>query len=172
MVSAMRARGFTMIELLIVLSIVAILASFALPNLADFILRVRLKTAASDLHTTLLFARSEAIKRNATVTIQPLGGTDWSQGWEVRAPGIVQPLLRQDGYSQLVFTPTNAAYGAKTVTSVTFSGSGREGSTDGVAFILTALASGSIQARCVVLDPSGRPAVRHDRDTNAANGCN
>lgn len=165
-----RTRGFTIIELMIVISIVAVLASWALPNLRDLVLRTRLKSAASDLHTSLLFARSEAIKRNAPVEVLPVDDAEWALGWSVRLGATV--FMQQDAYPAISFAPRNAAYGAKAITGVTFQGTGREGSPDGVAFILTAPESPSISARCVVLDPSGRPTVRLDRNDNPTDGCN
>src|SRR3989454_7979048 len=59
------------------------LATLAAPNLREMIARVRLKTAAGDLHTSLFYARSEAVKRNAGVTVVPVDATDWSKGWSV-----------------------------------------------------------------------------------------
>lgn len=167
----MRARGFTLLELAITVLIVAVLATIGLPGLQDIIARIRLKTAASDLHTALTFARSEAIKRNSATTLVPVDASDWSKGWSVRAGSTV--LAVQDAYTSLSFSPRNAAYGSKTVSVVTFAGTGRESSTgnDGIAFVLTSTTRASLAARCIALDPSGRAAVREDLDGNASNGC-
>ncbi|HYT46818.1 MAG TPA: prepilin-type N-terminal cleavage/methylation domain-containing protein, partial [Burkholderiales bacterium] len=43
--NARRARGFTILELMMVVAVVAVLAAIALPNLSDVIVRTRLKTA-------------------------------------------------------------------------------------------------------------------------------
>ena len=90
--------GFTLIELVLALSIVAILAAVAAPNLRDFILNVRLTGQANDLLTAFMLARSEASKRDVRVTVcarrQNNGkgkGTDdvchngnqWANGWLV-----------------------------------------------------------------------------------------
>jgi type IV fimbrial biogenesis protein FimT len=171
---AIRSRGFTIIELMIVLVMVGVMVGIAAPNMRDLIVRMRLKTAASDLHTDLMMARSEAIKRNAGMQIVPADAANWAAGWTVRvqASGIV--LNTQQPYASVTFTTANAAYVANPVPTVTFSGTGRESGSAGagVAFVISSTTFPGIQARCVVLDPSGRPAVRTDRDANAANGCN
>lgn len=164
-----RAAGFTMIELLIVLVLAGILATVAAPNLRDLVVRNRLKTAASDLHFSLTLARSEAIKRNAAVSVEQNGG-DWSQGWSVKSG--TDTISTQDPYEQVSIGTRNAAYGTKSFSSITFSGTGREGSSDGAAFLISAAAHPHIPARCVVIDPSGRPSARQDKDADPSNGCN
>jgi len=167
-------RGFTIIELLAVTVVVAILATIAVPNMRELIVRTRLKTAASDLHTSLMLARSEAIKRNAGMQIVPVNAGNWALGWSVQVQSSGLVLSQQQPYPDVTFTTTNAAYIAAAAPNVTFSGIGREtGSAGaGIAFVIAANNSPSIKVRCVVIDPAGRPSVKQDADMNAANGCN
>ena len=58
-----RQRGFTMIELLIAVVIVAIVLTIAVPSFNQFILRQRLKSINAELITDLQLARSEAVSR-------------------------------------------------------------------------------------------------------------
>lgn len=171
---ATRSPGFTIIELMIVLVMIGVMVAIAAPSMRDLVVRMRVKGAASDLHTSLVLARSEAIKRNAGMQLVPVNAADWALGWSVRvqASGVV--LTRQEAFPNVTFTTANAAYTATAVPTVNFSGTGREtGSAGaGIAFVLSSATFANIQARCVTLDPSGRPAVRQDRDFNAANGCN
>lgn len=86
----MRARGFTLIELAVTLSIVAVLAALAAPSLDSIMTNSRFKTHANALQSSLLMARSESIKRRVRVvacksadqeTCTTSGG--WEQGWIV-----------------------------------------------------------------------------------------
>lgn len=90
------SRGFTAIELMVVVAILAILAALAAPSFTPIIERWRVRQATEGLESTLYYARSEAIKRGGNVAIQKLpnntGGCTtattnqaWDCGWFVCA---------------------------------------------------------------------------------------
>ena len=62
-------RGFTTLELLVVISILLILAAIALPNLSGWARNQRLKGVSRDLMSHFQFARLEAIKRSTTIAL-------------------------------------------------------------------------------------------------------
>jgi type IV fimbrial biogenesis protein FimT len=64
-----RRAGFTTIELMIVLTIAAVLIAFAAPSFADFLSKRRVDGVMAELVTDLHYARSEAVSRNAPVRI-------------------------------------------------------------------------------------------------------
>jgi type IV fimbrial biogenesis protein FimT len=70
---AINERGFTLIELMVAIAILAILLGVGIPSFANIIIATRVKNAGIDLHTSLMAARSAAITRNTTVTITPQG---------------------------------------------------------------------------------------------------
>ena len=153
----MRARGFTMIEVLMVLAIVAILASITAPAMRDFIDAQVIKNPASDLYSSLVLARSEAIKRNAPVDLEP-AAADWAQGWQVKVPSDGKVLRDQQAYQSVTVVASMAG-------KITYGGNGRL-ATSATNFRVMAPGNTRIRMRCVTVDASGRPNVRVDSDTN------
>ena len=79
-----RSQGFTLIELMVVLALVAIIATFAVPSFQSAMARQKVNIAASDLLVSATQARSEAIKNNHQAIVQPISAqSDWSQGWRI-----------------------------------------------------------------------------------------
>ena len=87
---ARRSAGFTIIELMATLTLVAVLAALAAPSVHEMIATARLKSHNSALQSSLMLARSEAINRKKRVVVckspdQAACTTtgDWRQGWIV-----------------------------------------------------------------------------------------
>ena len=79
-------KGFTLIELMVTISVLAILLTIAVPSFRTFVLNNRITGQANDMMTALNYARSEAIKRGLPVIMSSNSGTaDWSAGWIVFA---------------------------------------------------------------------------------------
>jgi type IV fimbrial biogenesis protein FimT len=84
--------GFTLIELIVTVTIVAIFASIALPSFSQLIKSNRITVATNEFVSTTMFVRSEALKRSRDVSVCTTanqtscsGGTDFSTGWIVYA---------------------------------------------------------------------------------------
>ena len=92
MFGSARHRGFTLIELMIVIVIVGVILTVSAPSMLNLLQKNRLQTAADNFYAGLMLARSEALKRNQPVIIckSPDGSTcpgsgNWEQGWMVFA---------------------------------------------------------------------------------------
>jgi len=77
----MKNRGFTIVELITVMAIIAIVAALALPGMRAFIESSQLTATANDFVEAATTARSEAIKRREAVTLKPVDGVNWKNGW-------------------------------------------------------------------------------------------
>lgn len=90
MLSAHRQRGFTLVELVITIALVAILTSLAVPSFSEVLRQWRRDSATRELLTSLQLARAEAIKTSRQIVVCPstsgaacAAGTEWSTGWMV-----------------------------------------------------------------------------------------
>lgn len=72
-------RGFTLIELMVTIGILAIIMALAAPSFTETINKRRLAAAASSIHLGLQRAKSEAIKQNMKVTLD-MDTADWCFG--------------------------------------------------------------------------------------------
>jgi len=87
------SQGFTAIELMVVVAIMAILLALAAPSFTPLIERWRVRDAAETLTSSLYFARSEAIKRGGSVIVEKspntadcttaTAATQWGCGWHI-----------------------------------------------------------------------------------------
>lgn len=71
-----KQAGFNVLELMVVLFVAGILMTVGLPAFTGFMANNQMSTAANDIATSLHLARTEAIKRRASITICP--STEWS----------------------------------------------------------------------------------------------
>jgi type IV fimbrial biogenesis protein FimT len=160
-VSRRQIAGFTLIEMVAVVAVMAILVSLAVPSFKDMILGVRVRTTASDVLQAVMLARSEAIKRATNVDVVPYAA-GWTQGWSVMV-GTMTIETHE--------APGNVTVSANTAGNITFRLDGRVSTNVRSITVYTTESTGSIAARCVIIDASGRPTIRNDTDGNPANGC-
>ncbi len=74
-------KGFTIIELVITIAILAILITFSIGPIRGLLLRNQVKNEVNLLQLDLVYARSEAINRAYPVVVKPT--EVWTDGWEI-----------------------------------------------------------------------------------------
>jgi len=160
--SSRRDSGFTLIELLVTISVAAVLLTVAVPSFSTLILTQQVRVSAADLQTSLFYARSEAIKRAANVSVVPTGG-DWKSGWTVQASDGT--VLRREA-------PLNDRLAAMAGTTVTYQSDGHIPPPVIATIVFSVADNSAVAARCIAIDLSGRPSLLIDNDGDPSNGCN
>ncbi len=178
-----RPGGFTLVELMVTLTVLAILVGVALPSFRDMILNNRRTAIVNDLVSSLLLARSEAIKRGQPVSVcasspggssNCAGGTNWTQGWVVFVDpdgngGIAAP---GDALRQFVNDASNAGLRVTAATSGAGHFTLRPFNQSGTAGNLTVCDTrGPAQGRRVCVQSNGRARVSQLACDNTALTC-
>jgi len=140
-------HGFSLVELMVSLVLLGILLGIAIPSYRSLIAEQRIRTTMADLHSALALVRSEAVKRNRSMTLTCIDDS-WTKGWRVASPVSGQPDLLNHGQT------IDVAIEGKTK-SVVFSASGRVSSA--VTFQVSSLASeGDSKTSCLFIGLDGR----------------
>lgn len=165
----MRHGGFTLMELMVTVAIVAILAMAAAPSMRDFVIRNRSSAASNEFIGSVLRARNEAASRNSCMTMcvssngsSCVGAaeTAWNKGWIVFSnpacdASVVNPVATTD-----VLLTTSALNTDYTVTGpgglIFFSATGRPRSSDVGAFKVRYQTSTRSSNRTICVSPLGR----------------
>lgn len=139
------SSGFTLVEMMIAIAIMAILLAIGMPAFQTFIQNIQIRTAAESMQAGLNLARTEALRRNARVSLwmvngvsascaRSSSGTSWVVSFdnpaglcnvassETVAPRLIQSRAGSDGSSSVNVNAVDAN-GAGT-SCITFNGFG------------------------------------------------
>lgn len=139
--------GFTLLELMVTLVVLSVILGLGVPSMRSIILNQRVRNAAMELDSALLFARSEATKRNNDVTItQAAGG--WQNGWVTTNVADGSILQQHDPIGDVTVTAN--------LSSVTYQHTGRVTAAGGAQFALNVTPSnGGVTQQCLDIGLSG-----------------
>lgn len=96
-------KGFTLIELMVTVTIMSILLSVGLPSFQSIIASSRLTSTTNAMVSALQLAKSEAMKQHKTVVIRKKNN-DWANGWEVFVDDLIDNKIFDAGETILVVT--------------------------------------------------------------------
>lgn len=125
-----KEKGFTLIELMVVITVVSTMMVIAVPLLKQSMINNRLMFEAQSLYNTLSFARTEAIRRNDYVSVCPsnngtsCNGSDYSKGIIVYLNSSLSGLNNQNQIIK-VYDQWSGNDNGKIITgATTFNGAG------------------------------------------------
>lgn len=152
-------KGFTLVELMVTVAILAIVLAIAVPSFQGLIRDQQATTVANEVVSAIALARSEAIKRNRNVTVcrrNAAGtdcdsGTNWAAGW-----AVVDGSLAVGARAIRVWSPPPGAASVSTAaTSITFNAQGRRDVTANACVAISVTSGGETSARSVTVVPGG-----------------
>jgi len=167
-----QSKGFTLVELMVVLAIAALLLVVAVPSFTDTAARAAIRSGMQDLAADLAYARSSAVTRNRSVSVcasdsattpRTCDGSAWQKGWitffdadENGALDAGEDIVRMaNAISERVnITLDNA---------VTFDGRGTKTTVSEFKFCASH-SNNAAYAQAVLVNIGG--LVRHSRDTD------
>ena len=168
-----RDAGVTLIELMTVVTVLAILSTLAAPSMRDFLIRNRTAAISNEFVATVLRARSEAVSRNSCVTVcsstladsppQCTATANWQAGWVAFANPGCNAALDVPASGDDVFVragPFDASYtlssNGTNATKLMFSPSGNARAGDAGRFDLQYLSETRSSNRGICLSALGR----------------
>lgn len=162
----LKQEGFTLLEAMAVVAIVAILAAIGVPSLQNWIVTQQVRAKTESILNGMQIARAEAIKRNTRVNFTVSANTSWNVGCVTvvadadgdgipECPGVIQSKSASEGgtVDSLTLIPLGA-------TQATFNGVGT----------LTANADGSASLTQIDISKSGYGYSAHLRVTLTSGG--
>lgn len=156
-------RGFTLVELMIVLLLLAVVATIGVPSFAQLMRSNQLTSHANGVLSALQLARSEAAARGVPVAVcgsnngSSCTNNGWGSGWIVfRNPAGNGTLANPQ---DIIRTGSGADTLAGTGNFVLFTAAGARGAGSAVAIRLSRTSCGVERARQILISPGGRTYI-------------
>ncbi len=146
-------QGFTLVELLITVAVLGILTALAVPSFREMMDRNAVTTTANDLLSSILLARSEAVKREQPVIFSGNAGfTTWQVAADTDGDGTGDVTLLQHNRES-----NHVGIAANNSTTITFNTRGRANLTANSDYFTI---SKNDATRWVCFSATGRPRVQ------------
>lgn len=161
------SRGFTLLELMITLSIAALLMTVAVPSYQSLMKESHLTAQANELMTALYYARSEAVKQGMRVTLckssdgATCNGGNWQDGWIVFSDTGTAGYIDSGDEILRVFPglkESSLKGGSNFSSRVSYLRNGRSQGNNNLPNGTFTLCN-QISARKIIINTSGRPRV-------------
>jgi type IV fimbrial biogenesis protein FimT len=173
-----RRNGYTLVELLVCLAVLALTAGVVVPSMRDLLLDAARTREVNQFVQAVHLARAESMKSHGVASLCPSGGTTrcaatgtpWQLGWLVfaNADGDTPPQVDANETILRSYPAWNAGSISGNRGTLSFRASGQSGVTATFTFCD---ARGSDHARAVIISQTGRPRVATDRPDGAPLDC-
>ncbi|WP_456379510.1 GspH/FimT family pseudopilin [Thiolapillus sp.] len=148
-------RGFTLVELLITVVVIAILVALATPSFRGLLDRNAAASTANDLLSSILLARSESIKREQPVIFSSDDGfATWQVAADTNGDGTGDDVVLQHNQED-----SSASITANGAAAITFNSRGRASLTPGSDYFI--ITKNGV-TRHVCFSSTGRPRVQEE----------
>jgi len=115
-----KSAGFTLTELMIAITVMAVLGSFAMPSFRQMMRNKEVGSAAESVANGLQRARAEAVARNSRVMFVLGSGTSWTVDYVTKPVSTDPPLdtrpSSESAYATLVAKASDLSTAATTIT--------------------------------------------------------
>jgi type IV fimbrial biogenesis protein FimT len=164
----LKLKGFTLIEVIMTIVLIGILAAIAYPSYRAITQNIRVSAVTNDFMATLSYARSEALKRDQSIsvcaaadsTLTACGNsTDWANGWIVFLDSDSNGVIATS--SDRLKTHDALDAGSLITTSVPYITYNRSGflSAGTGSFTITVPGCSGNSAQLITMSATGRAAI-------------
>ena len=174
-------QGFTLIELMVAIAVLAILISIGIPAFRDLTASNQMRTGVNDLVAALHYAKAEAVSRGERVVLCKGTNTacqnsgDWTQGWAIfedaDADGVLDSgelLMAREALTGSVETFIGSGTAAD---NVTFTAGGRTTLGAAQRFVACDHRGFGAQARVIHVTVFGTTTVHKATDISGLSAC-
>lgn len=174
----MAARGFTLIELMVVLILLGVMLTLAAPSFMTFQRNAELTSASNSFVAALSAARAEAMKRQLRTFVVPLSGTNWASGWRVFvdtdsnvvsgsiSAGTGDTIVSEQAALPATVGITSSSFPVDgTAAYVMFNGSGSMTNIDRTFSDRSIVLTNGTESRRIIANPAGRLRVCKPSET-------